>query len=777
MNLSFFLKNIFRPFIFFIKLTLLTFLVISYQNCSQVGFIKISDEASFKTNNNANGYSGKPEGTYYRFTPGFTCENQPAPTSSLLIGPSVTQLIENKLLLCGAIQQSLDPKLIDHSVYQNEVIGYQDGIYEGSSTTPSSIPANLVEVWCMDPSNEHNIETITHYDRTTKLAVNRIYYSELQSDGTYTKKTISDFSVARVITAQNIQIKDASGFELIVYRDQPAAQFGLFKANFKAVLNNRSYSKDTTCRLGGSFDAKIWPAQQIVDFNVQNWKFSPDHKYLAYASATATGIANLYSTQSNGAHHRQIAPNMLASGFGPGNEQGNYLFSPDSKKIIFSGDPRVAGQVELFQINTDGSSLTPLGHTLSMPNQSTYNDFKLTSDGHQLIFKDGSEQDAGSQQKWLKSISLDVDVTSVNPLSPPLSLGLDLGVGQFDISTSQNKVAFFSGSIYPDLYVANLDGSNIKKLTPPSVSTDLTSTSIEKWIFSKIGLVQFINNGVYVLTSAQSSKIFPYTQFYAIATDGNGSVALPSGWAPIKSLSTDDLLVLQNLSNTSLKKLFNLKTGMSTDIPSFLTAHSVYELQQTRSIDDFSLFFNKEKNLLVGTILRPDQQMQTQSFDINNGTSSEICTGLTADLIYIKELSANTYLILAYQSASQILEVYIKNKLSSCTKANSALVSASDINAFFQVTLSNDQQKLLVLMGHLDLQANSLAPATKGPSPQQLLYIPLNGKAAYKVNRSVFTASHIYDAAFLNDGTGVIYFGDQITPGNNNVFLWKVPQL
>lgn len=776
MNLSVYLKVIFRYLMFLIKLILFTFIIVSYQNCSQIGFIKVSDETAFKTNNNANGYSGKPEGSYYRFTPGFTCENKPAPTSSLLIGPAITQLIENKLLLCSAVQQNLDPQLIDHSIYQNEVIGYQDGIYEGSVTTPNSIPANLVEVWCLDQTNEHGIETITHYDRTTKLAVNRIYYSEQLSDGTHAKKIVSDFSVARIITAQTVQIKDANGFELIVHRDQPATQLGLFKADLKAVLNNLSYSQKTTCRLGGSFDAKTWPALQIVDFNLQNWKFSPDGGSFAYTSATATGIANLYSAQTNGASHKQIAPNMLSTGFGPGYEQGNYLFSPDSKKIIFSGDLRIADQVELFQVNNDGSSLTQLGHTLSMPNQSTYSDFKITSNGYQLIFKDGSEQSAGSQQKWLKSISLDGDITSVNPLSPPLSLGLDLGIGQFDISTSQNKVAFLSGSIYPDLFVAHLDGSNLKKLTPSNVSTDLTSASTGNWVLSKIGLVQFINDGLYILTAAQSSKIFPYTQFYAIATDGTGSIALPTGWSPINSLSAGDFLVLQNLSDTSLKKLFNLKTGISADLPSFLTAHTVYELQQNRLLDNSSLFFNQDTNLLVGAILRPDHQMQTQTYDINSGLSSELCPGLTADLISIKQMSTQNYLILAYRTASQLLEVYVKNKLSSCIKANAAVVTVSEINAFFQTVLSKDQKKLLVVMGHLNLPTNSLAPATKGSSPQQLLYIPLDGKASLIVNQSVFTSGHIYDAAFLNDSTGIIYFGDQITPGNNNAFLWKIPQ-
>mgnify|MGYP000149039350 CR=1 FL=1 len=776
MNLSIFLKTIFKHLMFLIKLILFTFIVVSYQNCSQIGFIKTSDEASFKTNNNANGYSGKPEGSYYRFTPGFTCENKPAPSSSLLIEPSFTQFVENKLLLCGAVQQNLDTKLIDYSVYQNEVIGYQDGIFEGVATTPTSIPANLVEVWCFDQNNEHGIETITHYDRTTKLAVNRIYYSELQSNGTYAKKIVSDFSVARVITAQTVQIKGANNFELIVHRDQPAAQLGLFNANFKAILNNQSYSQKITCRLGGSFDAKTWPALQVVDFNIQSWKFSPDFEYFAYTSATATGIANLYSAQSNGVNHKQVAPNMLSRGFGPGAEQGNYLFSPDSKKIIFSGDLRIANQVELFQANKDGSSLTQLGHSLSLPNQSTYNDFKITSNGNLLIFKDGSEQSTGSQQKWLKSISLDTDITLVHSVSPPLSLGLDLGIGQFDISTKQNKVAFLSGNIYPDLYVANLDGSNVKKITPPNVSTELTSALTGKWVLSKVGLVQFINNGQYVLTSAQSTKTFLYSQFYAIATDGTGSISLPAGWAPINSLSAGDLLVLQNLSDTSLKKLFNLKTGISIDLPSFLTTHSVYELQQIRFIDDSSLFFNQEANLLVGTILRPDRQMQTQSYDVNTGISSEVCAGLTADLIYTKELSTQNYLILAYRTASQMLEVYIKNISSPCIKANVALVTASDINAFFQIVLSNDQKKLLVVMGHLNFPTNSLITATKGNSPQQLLYIPLDGKASSIVNQSVFTSSHIYDAAFLNDSTGIIYFGDQITPGNNNAFLWKIPQ-
>ncbi|MGZ5279461.1 MAG: hypothetical protein ACXWC9_05940, partial [Pseudobdellovibrionaceae bacterium] len=308
-------------------------LLSAFQNCSPVSFQSMNELYSpQKSQNNGEGYSGKPKGDFYRFVPDFTCEQKVAPVAHINITGNLITISENKKLLCGAVNQQLDEGLIDSSIYQHEVVGYQEGIFEGAATTPTSVPANLVEVWCKDRNDEKGIETITHFDHVTNLAMNRIYYTE---SGTQTQ--IPDFSVARVVANKTIVIKDENGFELTVHRDQPAPQAGLFKAHLQATISGQKIARETFCRLGGSLDPKVWPAKQIVDFNVNNFKTSPDLNLLGYTSHTATGIPNLYAINTDGTSHVQASPHLPVSGI------SKYLFSLDSKSLIYSADARLAG--------------------------------------------------------------------------------------------------------------------------------------------------------------------------------------------------------------------------------------------------------------------------------------------------------------------------------------------------------------------------------------------------------------------------------------------------
>lgn len=180
------LKSVFsRILLLFIALVLLG---LPFQNCSQVNFSllqTLSSPDKIASSDNGTFFDGKPDGHYYRIRPDFTCENKVAPVAALDFVSGQVTFTENRILLCAAEVNNLDPKLVDVSVYQDYVIGHQEGIFEEFSSAPTSIPANLVEVWCRDRDDKQGIETITYYDRLQQKAVNRIYHATQGSDGSY----------------------------------------------------------------------------------------------------------------------------------------------------------------------------------------------------------------------------------------------------------------------------------------------------------------------------------------------------------------------------------------------------------------------------------------------------------------------------------------------------------------------------------------------------------------------------------------------------------------
>jgi hypothetical protein len=246
-----------KPRLIYIAISL-ALLLISFQNCSGVRFqaLPLSFSQNSKTEGgNGEPYDGKLIGTFYRYVPGFTCESIPAPKSFIEISKlgSIT-LTENNPLQCGALVRNLQLPEIDHSIYQGDLIGYQEGIFEGFDVLPSSIPANLVQAWCRDSIDYSGIETIIHFDRVLNQSVGRVYYAIKDLSGNDQAQLISDFEISQNLFNETSFSNLNKGFELKIFRDQPAAQSGLFKAKLNVILNGTTVSRDTTCRLGSSLD-------------------------------------------------------------------------------------------------------------------------------------------------------------------------------------------------------------------------------------------------------------------------------------------------------------------------------------------------------------------------------------------------------------------------------------------------------------------------------------------------------------------------------------------
>lgn len=233
-------------------------LLLGFQNCNRIHVTDVSSKEILKSSNNGGSYEGKITENYYRFVPDFTCQQTPAPLAYIAVSSPEIFLTFNQNQLCAASTQQLSPQSIDSSIYQPELIGYLDGIYQFKQLAPLVVPAKIVEFWCRDRNDELGVETVTTYDSTDQKSVTKIYYATLNTAGTYSKKVIPEFTVASASVSPIKQvINNGQGFELLVFFDQPSITLpGLYRGRIQSIIEGQYTQREALCRLGGRFDSR-----------------------------------------------------------------------------------------------------------------------------------------------------------------------------------------------------------------------------------------------------------------------------------------------------------------------------------------------------------------------------------------------------------------------------------------------------------------------------------------------------------------------------------------
>ncbi|MGZ5279054.1 MAG: TolB family protein [Pseudobdellovibrionaceae bacterium] len=718
-----------------------------FQNCARAVFITQSTEDLFK--NNGAGYGGKPNGEYYRYSPEFTCEGKEMFLTHISVSEAGILLTENKKLACGAIQKNIDPSLMDTSIYQNEIIGYQEGIFEGSNELPTGIPANLVEVWCRDTRDQTGIETVTHFDRTTSLAVNRIYHAISNPDGSKSHQLIPDFPVSRVVSPTTVTVKDGNGFELIVHRDQPAAQLGVFVGELNALINGQPVRRETYCRFGGSLDSTIWPAKQIVDLNVLYFKKSPDLNYFSFSSDTglAGSQASLYSSTADGSRQTRVSQSLTTSNY-------NFSFSADSKKLLYMNDGLGPVTTSLGIFHLDGTA-----NIEATSDTSQASNYQITGDARYLVYN--SAQIGNS---WLRSMPLNggpaVDIGASLSRQPVGETRVDsiqrIGSDRFEVSAVGSRVAFICCDSRLELYSVHADGSGLLKITPPmSAGFGLYGVRFAISTSDQVLMAFAWKGGV---TSPMLYETF------AVQADGSGSVMIPDGWQWSQTSPSGEFGLILRRSTVTEYQLIHLKTGARLPLPAFPGSGSF--IGSVQAIQDFeSFFFTQDSTAYVGHLIDTTSgKSRLLSVSTGNGTVSEICPGISSS--NIREVRPNTFVLVSGDSTSGMIHVYLDSPSQSCRLVNSIPTSLTSTSVL-SFKPSPDNQNLLV---------KKQTKNTDGTiAEDQLFLIPLNGKQPYLINTPVFKAATILSFDFLNDSKSVIYMGDQIRPGEKNIFSWKAP--
>lgn len=718
---------------------LLSFIVllVAYQNCSPVRFeAQQIFGSSFRADNNGTGYGGKPEGEFYRFHPDFTCEDKASPVSKIHITDTEIHYTEHQKLQCGAIQQTIDPDDVDISIYQSDVIGYKEGIFESQAATPSSIPANLVEVWCRTAKDSTGIETITHFNRSSSQADTEIYHTK---DATAIKQTLS---VSRVISNLKITVADGKGFRLEVYRDQPAAELGLFKGSLSAIVDEQKVSVETSCRLGGMLDARIWPATQIVDSSVQLFKVSPDLNFFGYTAANGSEPSRLFYSDAQGTNQKSVSPPMLQSGV------PNFEIAPNLKSFVFWGDPRLAGGAELFSVDRDDSALFQLNQPIVQVEQAKATEIRFTPDGSRVLYRDGEQETGGDIEMWLRAVPLTGGAPVI--VNPPLPIGGDIEVNGFGISKRYEKVAYLVGrASSSELYLSNLDGSDAMK--PPIGIT-----------FNWYADLQVPEPGEYVfiptLRQGAAGRLDSVLQSVSVKTGVRRE--LPANWN-LQALNPQGHIALiadasrlttttqppgtMNETKLLAVKLMDLQTGSLTTLPA---------LNQP--------YFTKDSGALIGSKLLANGRLEPVMFSTGQSTEEVLCAGVSGTEVSIKEFGSDGFVIAAYDEGTQILNFVVRNSAGSCAVKNSVPVENPSIR---ELTIAPDEKKVLL----------KASLTRDGKAHDQVFYVPLTGEAPLAVNTAVYLGATISSVQFLNDSRSVIYLGDQVSPSRKGVFLWRAP--
>lgn len=719
-------------------------LAVLFQNCNGTRFIA-SDLTGLQSKGNGEGYSGKPDGTYYRLIPDFSCQQKEAPAAKIEVTSSVVTLTENKKLMCGSTSQQLTETQLDRSVFQNDLIGYEEGIFQGAATEPTKIPANLVEIWCKDQDAQAAIETITHFDRVQNLAVTRVYY------GPAGGLVRSDFVVARTLAATTVTVTNDNDFSLVVHRDQPAAVAGLFNAHLDVVVNGEKVVRPIACRLGGSLDPKIWPALQIVDFKVNQFKLANDLGTLAYTSLSANGKLNLYGGASNGLVQTQLSPAVVTSGV------FNFLFTPDSKSLVYVGDARVASFREVFKVDLSTGASNLLSRPLTNAFQSVFPPLAFSGDGQSVIYADGSFSPLATLP-WLQSASLSGSGVVKN-LTPTPSLGLR---GAVSFVVRGNKVFYVCCDLSSDIYRTDLNTLDTVKLTP---------TVPASWSFPWNSPIAGSDHFA-VIAAVETGTTPMLFRGYVMAEDGASSIELPPNQIVDSSVVSDNFILLQPTSclpDMCQRQGLQPKTKTLINLP-LLKGGVVLP----NSFFAARLFLSQDESVLYGSKIIFDGRLQAIAISTADGSIQELCPGLTSTQMVIKEIADGTLNLVTYEASKQSVQIYIKPKGGDCKKVNAVAVS-EQMDTLQQVVISPDQKDILVLMGRYGADPYIKNAGSVVANGNQLFYVPLNGRISYLVTTPLPAEGSVSEAYFLKDSRRILFVGDQTKAGEKNIYLWSAP--
>jgi hypothetical protein len=244
-------------------LFLSSILLLAFQNCTQYRFKSLTDDLPLKylaaeNSGNGGGYEGKPQGSFFRFLPDYTCEGKAAYKDLIVIKGDKILLFENRPNFCAKEPVELKWTDLVLSPFQNDFFTYNNLVYAHQEPSLAQIPDRLTEVVCRDNFTQPKFEIYTLFDINKNTTVTRVSFF----GGTGSPSLVEDLSSTRVRSESLVQYSAFSkGLEFEVNFFDPvlgATQLYKGKVTAKsASMSEKIASDQLVCALASDLEPKV----------------------------------------------------------------------------------------------------------------------------------------------------------------------------------------------------------------------------------------------------------------------------------------------------------------------------------------------------------------------------------------------------------------------------------------------------------------------------------------------------------------------------------------
>ena len=791
--------NFYKILPYIVKLIFFITFVISFQNCSfklvASDATSVLDVKSGKLGGNGEGYAGLQKNTFYKFENGFSCLGVEMAQSSIIKNQEGLIYKSYSHLLCEPKTQNLPIESIDQSKFQDDIIGYQEGIYVGLDVKPTSIPVELVEVWCQSLDEKKYFETISYYNSNTKKANTRVYYS-LKKQDLNEKVLKTEFNVSRLIENKSIKFSNENKFNLSIDRLQTIPNFqGQFKG--VAIISDSNFAVeqltvDLRCRLGGALDISIWPAQRLVDLNFttdQTWAFNPvqwfyeneqqvdEQKFFYKIKSINSDENQLFQLDLFKAQQKIVDNKLLYK------SPKNFVFKLGESMLTLEQENGKIGNkniFQLFQLDLQNNQISKITNQAAV-NRFGENNFQNLPK-NQIVFSE-----------WIQPLDDENFGTNLKIYDPS-----SLSNSSIEFSNSSN-IKKNLGYIYQQkmnqIFIAEYNNNNYvqnfyfyKLKINKQNKLENFSSKFLKWPWQVTSVDTFSdpdpdNSIRFEVLNFQNGENFSYIT----SIDGKTSLALPNDARSL--ISPDGKTVFY----TKIMDMFQEISGKTAN--SYFVDVSNNQLKVIDGHVLFEPYFTKNSQNIIGD-RRQMVAPFSRSFSIsveNSNSQTELCAehvNSTVSTVTFDVFKDQSILLVALDTDKANVYFYKVNLNNECYLLNSitskdfdqrlfeSLISVKSTNAitnfksYFRLKMSPDHSSFIFGVRYKPLDSEHL----RSLAIHKLIYVPLDGKASYVINTPLNQDGVIHDFKFLQDSKSVLYIGNQVDKQQHNIFIWQKPK-
>jgi hypothetical protein len=384
----------------YLYLSFLFMMMLSFQNCSYVP-MSFNDFHSLEESNaklsstggaggNGGGVEGKLYASYQRQVPHKYCHSNSHDISTINIYQDGQVEIQNEdPVTCLRVSSLIEMKNLDKSALQDRVLGYRDGLYVKVNQEQSDL--SRVELWCREEPSSTEVPMLVNPLKYSEVLVRRKDLLGLEFEMIWYGKDVSfvEKSLLNKKSQHFIYQSKYAGVEVDASRYLSSTKNSVWG---KVILNQNGQEFPFSCKQGWSFDGLIWPSklaliEKIIQFQVFNNGNSALILSNGERNDSSASSLNIFNFNLN-------KLNNIFKTSQEGTSITNFNLSPKEDDLIFRSDFQQKNNFELYQMKIQSPyNINHIGRSLSgisNLNLQVLSDFKYSSDGESIFYKDNS---------------------------------------------------------------------------------------------------------------------------------------------------------------------------------------------------------------------------------------------------------------------------------------------------------------------------------------------------------------------------------------------------